>query len=497
MRPALSPDASPKGFVSGFRGYSRPSRRDTAVVLCHFSPAGFRRLAENARTVVSDMRGSGIPVYSVELVHPGRGPSLEDPDLTVRSGSYMFHKENLMGLMLSRVPDSYSKVVFLDADVRFSDREWLDRASDALDRADVIQPMEWCFWSSTRDKISAGEQVARGRGLDVGSVHPGFATAARRDWLDRVGGLYDLAVVGNGDTCLWDAVARSYGLGFPEGSTSAYTSRYEGLRGFFERVASSSPRVGSLRGCFAGHLPHGTAGKRGYVRRHSILERDISVSRNADGVYEWNDASNNGPMLEYFRSRDEDNLTTQDSLPSSMDDETLSVFRDVVGRAEVYVEYGCGGSTALAFRESRARIVSVDTDRSWIETTLNFIPGDLERVGLTHVDLGEVGEWGFPKDRGADGSVYCSLPWAGAKGADLVLVDGRFRVACFANAMMEAPAGATVIFEGYFGRDHYGDAEKIAQPAGRAGRSAIFRVPANLDRNLAGLVLKRFARDPR
>lgn len=497
MIPALSPDAYPERFVSDFKGYRRPTRRDTAVALCHFSPVGFRRPAENARRVVADLKESDIPVYSVELVRKGRKSDLVSSDLEVSADSFMFHKENLLNLVLSVVPNRYSKVVFMDADVRFSDREWLDRVSVALDSNDVIQPMEWCFWSSSRNKISAAEQLSRGRRLDIGNTHPGFATGVRREWLDRVGGLYDLAVVGNGDACLWDAVARCYGLGFPDGSASAYMSRYEGLDEYRERVMATRPRVGSIRGCFAGHMPHGTAVKRGYQQRHSLLERDISVVRNANGVYEWANPSNNEPMLSYFRSRDEDNLSEMESLEPHMDAETLAFFREAVGRARVYVEYGCGGSTALAFGESQARIITVDSDQRWIDFAFNFMPGNTDRVDACHVDLGEVGDWGRPIDPKADGTVYCSWPWERTRSADLVLVDGRYRVACLMRTLLSAGAGTTVLFEGYHGRDFYGAAEKVVSPVRRVGRSAVFVVPTSLDRNLAELVMKRHFKDPR
>lgn len=497
MKPELSPDAYPERFVSEFRGYSKPHRDDTAVVLCHFSPAGFRIPLDNARRVVSDMRQAGIPVYAAELVHPGRSHGLVNPELVVSAKSFMFHKENLLNLALAKVPNRYSKVVFLDADVRFSDREWLDRTSAALDRADIIQPMEWCFWSSTKSKISAAEQLSRGRRLDIGHTHPGFATGVRRDWLDKVGGLYDMAVVGNGDACLWNAVANHMGLGFPGSTATPYMSKYSDLDEFINRVSSTRPRVGSLRGCFAGHLPHGTAKKRGYVERHSLLDRDISVIRNNDGVYEWVDESNNGPMLDYFKSRDEDNLTEQETLEPHMDGETLAFFRDSVKDAKVYVEYGCGGSTATAFRESSAKIVCVESDRWWLDVALNFMPGDIGRVDACHVDIGEVNDWGFPKNPDSDGTVYCSWPWTRTNSADLVLVDGRFRVACLMRTMLSAQAGAVVIFEDYFGRDFYRAVEKVVAPSGRAGRSAIFKVPANLDRNLTELVFKRHVKDPR
>lgn len=493
----MSPDAFPERFVSDFTGYSRPSSDDLAVVLCHFSPAGFRRPAENARRVVADMRAAGVPVFPIELVGRGGLQELVNPFMVVESESVMFHKENLLNIAVDSLPKKHSKIVFIDADVRFNKRDWVDSASAAMDSADVIQPMEWCFWSSTRNKISAAEQLSRGRRLHLGNVHPGFATGARRDWLEGVGGLYDLAVVGNGDSCMWHAIGSSMGLGFSDESLAPYLSRYKGYSEYMDRVARSRPRVASMRGCFAGHIPHGTAYKRRYVERHRMLGGDLSVVRNGQGVYEWQDKSNDEPMRAYFRSRDEDNLTTQESMEPHMDGETLALFRDLVSRAAVYVEYGCGGSTSFAFLNSGAKIIGVDTDGSWIDMVLNFMPGGLGRVDLCHVDVGEVGDWGYPRAADTDGTVYSSWPWTRTDRADLVLVDGRFRVACAVKTMLSAKAGTPIIFEDYFGRDNYSTIEKLVRPEARHGRSALFRVSASFDRNLAELIFKRSVKDAR
>lgn len=496
MKPSLHPDAFPVGFVSDFRGYTKPSRQDIAVLVCHFSPAGFRKPLENAKRVVADMRQAGIPIYSAEMSYEGHKRGLVDPDLSVKCSSFMFHKENLLNLLLGVVPDKFSKVVFLDSDIRFNYRDWLDKVSHSLDSCDLMQPMEWCFWSSSANKISAAEQLRRGRKLDMGHTHPGFATAARRDWLDRVGGLYDLAVVGNGDACLWHAAASKNGLGFESKSMKEYSARYEGLADYVNKVSANTPRIGSIRGCFAGHMPHGTADRRSYQKRHSILQGDISVRKNESGAYEWNDPSNNAKMLDYFKSRNEDNLTDKDTLDPHMDEQTLEIFRELLKNAKSYIEYGCGGSTVFAFTQSNTKIICVDTDPSWLEMVLNFIPGDLSRLDACHVGLGEVTDWGYPTDTNADGTVYASWPWTRTKDCDLVLIDGRFRVACFAKTMLEAKPGTAVLFEDYFDRNNYKEVEKIASPKSKHGRTALFIRPGSIDTNLASLLLRRHAKDP-
>ena len=494
MNKYLNSDSIPEKFVKDFKGYSPPTRKDAAVLVCHFSPAKFRRPSENARQVVRDMRAASIPVFSIELSHSGR-EELEDPTLRVSSESIMFHKENLLNILVPHVPREYSKLIFLDADVRFSCNDWLDRASALLDSKDVIQPMEWCFWSSAKRKISAAEQINRGGRLDVGNTHPGFATGVRRDWFDRVGGLYDKAVIGNGDLCFWHAVAGD--LGFDEEQIRAYTAKYEDFESYASNVRKNPAKVGSVIGCFAGHMPHGLSSRRMYLERQKLLRGDISVEANNQGVYEWRDKSRNPSMLSYFQMREEDNLTDLLALSPHMDDQTLEFFREKVKCSKTYVEYGCGGSTVLAFNESEAKIVCVESDASWLKYIKNFMPGELSRLEARRINLGRVGEWGCPISKEVSGEDYASWPWTRTNSADLILVDGRYRIACFIKSVLNCAPGAVMIFDDYADITRgYKAVEKVMSPERIIGRSAIFTVPVSFDRSLAESMLEKAFKDP-
>ena len=65
----------------------------------------------------------------------------------------------------------------------------------------------------------------------------------------------------------------------------------------------------------------------------------------------------------------------------------------------------------------------------------------MERVGQFSVHgvyIGELGDWGFPKDS-TNISLwpsYCESIWKYGRDAELVLVDGRFRVACALHAVL-------------------------------------------------------------
>lgn len=103
-------------------------------------------------------------------------------------------------------------------------------------------------------------------------------------------------------------------------------------------------------------------------------------------------------------------------------------------------EFGSGASTGFALRAGVSRIVSVESDAAWLralerEPLVQQAVADA-RLRLLHADVGPVERWGFPVDRQnkARWRVYPEAPWPVwndlNEEPDLVLVDGRFRIAC-------------------------------------------------------------------
>jgi len=115
-------------------------------------------------------------------------------------------------------------------------------------------------------------------------------------------------------------------------------------------------------------------------------------------------------------------------------------FAAELGEARCYFELGMGGSTLMAARSGVEQIVSLDSDNTWIEA-VRAHPDITPRcangsTSLLYADIGPVADWGRPADRSAvrQWSRYISTGWAEwarrQSLPDLVLVDGRFRVAC-------------------------------------------------------------------
>lgn len=151
---------------------------------------------------------------------------------------------------------------------------------------------------------------------------------------------------------------------------------------------------------------------------------------------------------------------------------------------DCFLEYGAGGSTVLAAEMGVSTIYSVESDRGFLDAVKGAVCETASSVELIdhHVDIGATAEWGNPKDssQAANWPLYASSIWSkilelDSRQPDLVLIDGRFRVACFLATLHFAKPGTTILFDDYHDRQHYHVVEKYLKPIARFGRMAEFR----------------------
>ncbi len=177
------------------------------------------------------------------------------------------------------------------------------------------------------------------------------------------------------------------------------------------------------------------------------------------------------------------------------DADSLPVFAELLRRSRFYLEYGSGGSTLLAARTSK-RFVSVDTDKWFLRSVRRAIGPLSTDQRLVHADIGLTGPWGKPL-RGNTRSrrklrkwrAYAATPWrmiADDDAPDLVLVDGRFRVATtlLCCQKLHRHPGARILVDDYAGRPDYGVIEQHADLVGMAGRMAVFKPRPDPDYSL-------------
>jgi hypothetical protein len=191
------------------------------------------------------------------------------------------------------------------------------------------------------------------------------------------------------------------------------------------------------------------------------------------------------------------------------DAESTAYFRKRLETSRSYLEYGSGGSTILANRLVDT-LVSVDSDAHFLADVRRKLAQDGHRTmaKLIHVNIGLTQEWGKPvftrptRRRVRRWEDYPTAPWryfrSIAQQPDLILVDGRFRVACVLESLLSlSPLSDTqILLDDYASRPHYRVVEQFAAVE-MAGRMAILRPRRLIDQIQARRLVKQFCADPR
>jgi hypothetical protein len=192
------------------------------------------------------------------------------------------------------------------------------------------------------------------------------------------------------------------------------------------------------------------------------------------------------------------------------DEEGTAYFRKQIGSARNYLEYGSGGSTILASRLVNT-LVSVDSDGSFLADVRRKLAEEEGRKAMTkliHVNIGLTYDWGMPvftkptRRRVRRWEDYPIAPWryyrSIAQQPDLILVDGRFRVACVLESLLSlSPLSDTqILLDDYAERPWYQVVERFADLE-MVGRMAVLRPRRLLERIQVRRLVKQFCADPR
>ena len=149
-------------------------------------------------------------------------------------------------------------------------------------------------------------------------------------------------------------------------------------------------------------------------------------------------------------------------MKPTMSEAEIEFFTSNLNSSSHYLETGCGGTTLLAIEAGVKQIDIVETDIDWIRK-LKVHPAILQamseqRIRFHHRNIGRVKQWGFPSDDTYRHvwPFYSLGVWTEIEDdVDLVLVDGRFRVATALASLLMARKDTTIILHDFAGRDYY------------------------------------------
>jgi hypothetical protein len=247
---------------------------------------------------------------------------------TVYTKNLLWHKESLLNNIIAELPSKFKYIFWVDADVLFTNLDWMVEGVEELQLSNIIQPFEYCVHlkkdennpsfnldtlkstflpNQLNDKVWRSfcanfvtnhlwkDEVYNNHG------HVGFAWGARRSVLDTLP-LYDKALIGGADHIIAHAAAGQ----IPHSCiTKAFTDNLDEVNEWstrFYKVVEG--KIGYVKGDLY-HLWHGDIENREYLKRiqdftaktKEIVEKDengLYVSRKEDDAY----------MTEYFRRRE-------------------------------------------------------------------------------------------------------------------------------------------------------------------------------------------------
>ena len=321
------------------------------VVCCIANPVGYKSrydlYRKFVRHVLDDLAGNLVVVkcaYGDQEHALGLGGESLDPDadaaaaaegrllhVSLRADSVLWHKENLLNAgirELKRLRPDARLVVWADADVTFvKGRSALADVAHALARHKVVQCFSTCLDTGPKGevlKLDHGYVFSAKHNLPLRSVkdhttwHTGYVWAARLDFLDAVGGLFDRAILGSGDRLMADALCEN--LASYETTAATRGDHRAVLEWGRKARAALGPGADAIRA--VGYVPvvishgfHGFKKDRGYGTRGKVLadntfDASADLVVNADGLYEWAPGRAGSALvadvLAYFHSRNED-----------------------------------------------------------------------------------------------------------------------------------------------------------------------------------------------
>ncbi len=199
------------------------------------------------------------------------------------------------------------------------------------------------------------------------------------------------------------------------------------------------------------------------------------------------------------------------SLPHFDSDETTQWFMEKLAASKMYLEFGSGGSTCLAAKKG-IKFVSVDSDPFFLNSVKNKIKKEnLYREDdqvFHHADVGLTGGWGKPLIIGEPSPErlnkfrkYSDFPSEiGNKFPlpDLVLVDGRFRVACALKTLkaLQDQKGWLLLVDDYVNRSKYHELPEFGVLQGYVGRMAVFSGLQGGAKDRLDAAIRRYETDP-
>ena len=301
------------------------------VIMVISNPCEYARRCILAREFQKRMEfEENVKLYIVELAYGDQHFIITDPHnsrhLQLKAPTPLWHKENLVNIGIKRLlPKAWKAVAWIDADVEFDSASWaLDTLKVLNGYKDVVQLFSHVIDLNKQKNAmsifpSFGYQLCQGRPYfehhvalqesnGINMWHPGYAWACTRRAYEKMGGLFELGILGSGDLIMAYSHMGQAVKSLHVDTTEAYK---EAAVQFQNKVKTL--RLGYIPGIIRHHF-HGSKKNRKYVERWLILvdnkyDPSTHITKNNEGVLIPTPACPKkllDQILQYFAERNED-----------------------------------------------------------------------------------------------------------------------------------------------------------------------------------------------
>lgn len=306
------------------------------ITMCS-NPMRFTRRYELFNRFRQYMQEQGVHIWAAEIQDGDRPfcvtTATNPRDLQLRTETQLWHKENALNLLIQRLPSDWKYVCWIDADIEFMNKNWIQETIHELQMHQVVQ-----MWETAIDQGPYGESFALYNSFlskyvkngykfpekwekdpnkfgvyQSKEYHPGFAWAATRSAINNMGLLLDKAVAGAGDRhmalCFTGKAEFSFHPEAPE-AYKKYVLDYQDRCMHLIRK-----NVGYVEGTIIHHF-HGAKKSRGYWSRWTILNNNsfdpfLDLRTDHQGLLQLDDYAKprlRDELRAYFSDRNEDSI---------------------------------------------------------------------------------------------------------------------------------------------------------------------------------------------
>ena len=170
-----------------------------------------------------------------------------------------------------------------------------------------------------------------------------------------------------------------------------------------------------------------------------------------------------------------------------MTDLERELFINTIKNSKYYLEFGGGGSTFLILKSTNAKVICVEGDMNWINhMRMNYFIYEQELLCRLKSE--------YDKYPNYSSKVF---EYIDKEKIDTVFIDGRFRVACALQSIINLNKNAVIIIHDFFDRDYYHVLLNYLEVINKADTLGVFKIKENINYDEIKELIKQYQYDLR